>query len=66
MALQIEYSLIERTVERDLIPMAKEMELGVVPSSPLASGVLSTRDDLTSGASGVSGTRRDLPSAMVF
>ncbi|MFD0362926.1 aldo/keto reductase [Nocardia sp. GCM10030253] len=39
-ALQIEYSLIERTVERDLIPMAREMGLGVIPWSPLASGVL--------------------------
>ncbi|MEV6430570.1 aldo/keto reductase [Nocardia sp. NPDC051463] len=39
-ALQIEYSLIERTVERDLIPMAQEMGLGVIPWSPLASGVL--------------------------
>jgi aryl-alcohol dehydrogenase-like predicted oxidoreductase len=39
-ALQIEYSLIERTVERDLIPMAREMGLGVTPWSPLGSGVL--------------------------
>ena len=39
-ALQIEHSLIERTVERDLIPMAREMGLGVIPWSPLASGVL--------------------------
>jgi aryl-alcohol dehydrogenase-like predicted oxidoreductase len=40
-ALQIEYSLIERTVERELIPMARELGLGVIPWSPLASGVLS-------------------------
>ncbi len=39
-ALQIEYSLIERTGERDLIPMAQEMGLGVLPWSPLAKGVL--------------------------
>jgi aryl-alcohol dehydrogenase-like predicted oxidoreductase len=39
-ALQIEYSLIERTVERELIPMAREMGLGVLPWSPLAKGVL--------------------------
>jgi aryl-alcohol dehydrogenase-like predicted oxidoreductase len=39
-ALQIEYSLIERTVERDLIPMARELGLGVLPWSPLARGVL--------------------------
>jgi aryl-alcohol dehydrogenase-like predicted oxidoreductase len=35
-ALQSEYSLVERTSERDLIPMAKEMGMGFVPWSPLA------------------------------
>jgi aryl-alcohol dehydrogenase-like predicted oxidoreductase len=40
-ALQIEYSLIERTVEGELMPMAREMGLGVTPWSPLKSGVLS-------------------------
>lgn len=39
-ALETEYSLIERTAERDLIPMAREMGLGVVPFSPLGGGVL--------------------------
>jgi aryl-alcohol dehydrogenase-like predicted oxidoreductase len=38
--LQIEYSLIERTVERELIPMAKTLNLGVTAWSPLARGVL--------------------------
>jgi aryl-alcohol dehydrogenase-like predicted oxidoreductase len=40
-ALQIEYSLLERTVEGELIPMAQEMGLGVTPWSPLKSGALS-------------------------
>jgi aryl-alcohol dehydrogenase-like predicted oxidoreductase len=40
-ALQIEYSLLQRTVEGDLIPMAREQGLGVTPWSPLKSGVLS-------------------------
>jgi aryl-alcohol dehydrogenase-like predicted oxidoreductase len=40
-ALQIEYSLVERTVEGELIPMARELGLGVTPWSPLKSGVLS-------------------------
>jgi aryl-alcohol dehydrogenase-like predicted oxidoreductase len=40
-ALQIEYSLLERTVEADLIPMALEMGMGVTPWSPLKGGVLS-------------------------
>jgi len=39
--LQIEYSLIERTVERELLPMAKALNLGVTAWSPLAGGVLS-------------------------
>ncbi len=38
--LQIEYSLLERTVEGDLIPMAQELGLGVTPWSPLKGGVL--------------------------
>lgn len=38
--LQIEYSLIERTVERELVPMAKALNVGVTAWSPLAGGVL--------------------------
>ena len=38
--LQIEYSLMERTVERELIPMAKALNLGVTAWSPLAGGML--------------------------
>jgi len=38
--LQIEYSLVERTVERELIPMAKALNLGVTAWSPLSNGVL--------------------------
>jgi aryl-alcohol dehydrogenase-like predicted oxidoreductase len=38
--LQIEYSLVERTVERELIPMADALGLGVTAWSPLAGGVL--------------------------
>ena len=40
-ALQIEYSLIERTVEGELVPMALELGLGITPWSPLRGGVLS-------------------------
>lgn len=40
-ALQVEYSLLERTVEGELVPMARELGLGVTPWSPLKSGVLS-------------------------
>lgn len=38
--LQVEYSLLQRTPERDLIPMAKEMKLAVTPWAPLAGGAL--------------------------
>lgn len=38
--LQIEYSLIQRTVERELVPMAKALNVGVLAWSPLANGVL--------------------------
>ncbi len=49
-ALQIEYSLIERTVERELIPMARAFDLAVIAWSPLASGILT-------GKYAASGTR---------
>ena len=39
--LQIEYSLLQRTIEQDLVPMAGEFGLGITPWSPLAGGVLS-------------------------
>jgi aryl-alcohol dehydrogenase-like predicted oxidoreductase len=39
--MQVEYSLTERTAERELIPMAEELDLGVTAWSPLAQGVLS-------------------------
>jgi aryl-alcohol dehydrogenase-like predicted oxidoreductase len=38
--LQIRYSLIDRAVERDLIPMAREMDIAVTPWAVLGSGVL--------------------------
>ena len=40
-ALQLEYSLLERTIEGELVPMALELGLGITPWSPLRSGVLS-------------------------
>jgi aryl-alcohol dehydrogenase-like predicted oxidoreductase len=38
--LQIEYNLVERTVERELIPMAEALNLGATAWSPLSNGVL--------------------------
>jgi aryl-alcohol dehydrogenase-like predicted oxidoreductase len=39
--LQIEYSLLQRTVEQELVPMAGEFGLGITPWSPLSGGALS-------------------------
>jgi aryl-alcohol dehydrogenase-like predicted oxidoreductase len=40
-SLQLEYSLLERTSEGELIPMAQAMGMGVLPWGPLKSGFLS-------------------------
>lgn len=39
--MQIEYSLVERTPERELLPMSQALDIGVTAWSPLASGILS-------------------------
>ncbi len=61
-ALQIEYSLLERSVEHELMPMALEMGLGVMPWSPLGGGVLTgkySRADLSQQSeTQVSSTRK--------
>ena len=61
-ALQIEYSLLERTVEHELMPMAQALGLGVLPWSPLGGGVLTGkygRADLSDeNAADVSPTRK--------
>ena len=40
-ALQIEYSLLQRTPERDLLPMAKTFDLAVTPWGAIGGGALS-------------------------
>lgn len=39
-AIQVEYSLAQRTAERDLLPMARELDLGMLAWGPLAGGSL--------------------------
>ena len=39
-AIQVEYSLVERTAERELLPMADALGLGVALWSPLGGGLL--------------------------
>ncbi len=48
--LQIEYSLAQRTPERELLPMARDLDLGVTPWSPLAGGVLTGKFTSTDAA----------------
>ena len=48
--LQIEYSLIERTPERELLPMAADLGLGVTAWSPLAGGLLTGKQLEPGGA----------------
>jgi aryl-alcohol dehydrogenase-like predicted oxidoreductase len=51
-ALQIEYSLIERTPERELLPMAEALGLSVTPWSPLAGGLLTGKYATGQGGAG--------------
>jgi aryl-alcohol dehydrogenase-like predicted oxidoreductase len=61
--LQIEYSLIERTPEGELLPMAANMGLGVTAWSPLAGGML-TGKQLEPG--GAKDSRQDDPAMKQF
>ena len=54
-ALQLEYSLVERNIEREHIPAALELGAGITPWSPLASGLLTgkyTRDGVAAAGVG--------------
>jgi aryl-alcohol dehydrogenase-like predicted oxidoreductase len=56
--LQIEYSLVERTVERELIPMAAAFDLPVLAWGPLAGGLLTGK--YAGGAAGAGASPRRL------
>ncbi len=45
------YSILARAVEAEVLPVAQQYGLGVLPWSPLAGGWLSGRDDATAAAS---------------
>ncbi len=63
-ALQIEYSLVERTVEHELMPMAQALGMGVLPWSPLGGGILTgkySKADLSDeNEAGVSSERKGI------
>jgi aryl-alcohol dehydrogenase-like predicted oxidoreductase len=62
-ALQIEYSLVERTPERELLPMARSLDLAVTPWGILGAGVLTGKYNLadTPGEGRVRETRAQDP-----
>lgn len=45
--VQVEYNLTERTAERDIIPMANDLRMGVLATSPLAGGILTGKYNLS-------------------
>ncbi|MBF2021134.1 MAG: aldo/keto reductase [Hydrococcus sp. C42_A2020_068] len=57
--LQIEYSLRERTPERDLLPMARAFDIGVTAWSPLGGGVLTGKYNRPADESGETGRLSD-------
>jgi aryl-alcohol dehydrogenase-like predicted oxidoreductase len=57
--IQIEYSLIERTVERELLPMAKALDLAVLAWSPLGSGILTGKYTSKNKQDKGAGTKRN-------
>jgi aryl-alcohol dehydrogenase-like predicted oxidoreductase len=57
--LQLEYSLVERSIEREHIPAARELGLGLCPWSPLASGFLAGKYS-REGPSSSKGSRLDV------
>lgn len=64
--LQIEYSLVQRDVERDLIPMAQELGLGVIPWGALNAGVLTGKfNPLHAGSNGTANSANNGASAEV-
>ncbi len=50
--LQVEYSLIQRSAERDLIPMSKSFGLTLTPWSPLGGGILSGKFNIDKNTKG--------------
>ena len=63
--IQIEYSLIQRTVERELLPMARALDLAVTAWGPIGGGVLSGKynADASPGQKAAPGRMRDTPAA---
>ncbi|YCK40058.1 aldo/keto reductase [Actinomadura sp. ATCC 39365] len=59
--LQLSYSLLERDIERELLPMAETLGLSVAAWAPLARGVLSGKFTRTDAAAGSRISRDAVP-----
>jgi aryl-alcohol dehydrogenase-like predicted oxidoreductase len=59
-ALQLEYSLLERTIEREHVFAAQELGMGLCPWSPLASGFLAGKYSREKGAESSQGSRLEV------
>lgn len=51
-AMQLEYSLVQRSIEREHIPLAQAHDIGIMAWSPLAGGILTGKYSRSSGISG--------------
>jgi aryl-alcohol dehydrogenase-like predicted oxidoreductase len=60
-ALQLEYSLVERNIEREHVPAALELSMGITPWSPLASGLLTGKYKRDGGGEGRLAITKDSP-----
>ena len=59
---QVYYSLVGRDIEREIVPLAADQRLAILPWSPLAGGLLSGKFDLdTPGPEGARRTTFDFP-----
>jgi len=59
-ALQIQYSLIERSVERELLPVARAYDMAVTPWGIVGSGVLSGKYNKNAAAEGRGASRSQI------
>ncbi len=57
-ALQLPYSLVERTIEGEHVPAARELGMGVMPWSPLGAGFLTGKYSRDAGGKATAGGGR--------
>lgn len=55
---QVYYSIAGRDIEREIVPLAQDQGLAILPWSPLAGGLLSGKFDLEGDSKGPAGARR--------